>query len=662
MPGANHGAVLRDIDRIFNQGSITGLAEGQLLRQFATRGDEIAFETLVTRHGPMVLGVCRRLLYDPRDVEDAFQATFLALLRRAAALGAADPLGPWLHGVAYRVAARIRAKAARRPAGERQGARPEAVEPPCPLERREVRAILDEEMGQLPEKYRRPVVLCYLEGRTHDEAARRLGCTAGVLRGRLDRARQKLRDRLSRRGLAPEAGLFAATLGTELAPAAVPPALIAGTVATLGRAATAGAVATTVSTTVIELTDRVLRAMSLAKLELAASGLAAGATLLAVGVALLATLPQSFARDGGAKATPVAPRRDEADGSRPKVLRMIYEEEDEPEVNSVLHRGADVSGIVHGPDGSPLAGADVVLVSPSQPAFINNGRPPESLRHRAVKTGADGRFNLPPQEPPYTILVLHDRGFAQQTIAVRLSPTPDLTIQPWGRIEGTLRIGKHPWPDQALSLDYQRPGDPPKAIPWWGGQATTDVSGRFTFERVLPGTVLVARDVRFWRSGRFPAIYRSPSVPVAVSPAATARASLGGTGRPVVGEVVLPAAIAGRVDWIETSLFLIRKGPGLPASTRSGVRNAPRPAQRSYAVVLQGRERDRSFRLEDVEPGMYDLRIEVNGRPSDPQGLPSPNDLLGTARREVIVPAMPGGRSDEPLDLGTIALEPAKKS
>src|SRR5262245_48438429 len=106
MAGANHGAVLRDIDRIFNQGSVTGLAEGKLLRQFATRGDESAFEALVTRHGPMVLGVCRRLLDDPRDVEDAFQATFLVLLRRAAALGDPDPLSPWLHGVTYRVAAR----------------------------------------------------------------------------------------------------------------------------------------------------------------------------------------------------------------------------------------------------------------------------------------------------------------------------------------------------------------------------------------------------------------------------------------------------------------------------------------------------------------------------------------------------------------------------
>ena len=120
MASENHGAVLRGIERIFNQGSLTGLSEGQLLRQFAA-GDEAAFEALVTRHGPMVLGVCRRLLYDPRDVEDAFQATFLVLLRKAGALRDAEALSPWLHGVAYRVAARIRTR--RRPAPGRGIAR-----------------------------------------------------------------------------------------------------------------------------------------------------------------------------------------------------------------------------------------------------------------------------------------------------------------------------------------------------------------------------------------------------------------------------------------------------------------------------------------------------------------------------------------------------------
>ncbi len=258
MASGNHGAVLRGIGRIFNQGSLTGLPEGQLLRQFAG-GDEGAFEALVTRYGPMVLGVCRRLLYDPRDVEDAFQATFLVLLRKAGGLRDAEALGPWLHGVAYRVAARIRSGSARRPAEESKGARPEAVEAACDLERSELRTLIDEEIRRLPEKYRRPVVLCYLEGRTHEEAARRLRCTAGSLRGRLDRAREKLRDRLTRRGLAPAVGLAALAAGGEAASATVLAPLVAATVATLARAATATAVSGAASASAIELADGVFR-------------------------------------------------------------------------------------------------------------------------------------------------------------------------------------------------------------------------------------------------------------------------------------------------------------------------------------------------------------------------------------------------------------------
>ncbi len=184
MASDNYGVALRGIERIFNQGSLTGLSEGQLLRQFAT-GDEGAFEALVTRHGPMVLGVCRRLLYDRRDVEDAFQATFLVLLRKAGALRDAEALSPWLHGVAYRVAARIRCNSIQRPLEESKGARPEAAEPECDLERTELRSLIDEEIRRLPEKYRRPVVLCYLEGKTHEEAARRLRCSVGSVRGPL---------------------------------------------------------------------------------------------------------------------------------------------------------------------------------------------------------------------------------------------------------------------------------------------------------------------------------------------------------------------------------------------------------------------------------------------------------------------------------------------
>ena len=136
--------------------------------------------------------------------------------------------------------------------------------------------------------------------------------------------------------------------------------------------------------------------------------------------------------------------RIEADGYKPEVSRVIQDDEDDPVVNFVLHKSAGISGVVYASGKSPLSGADVVLVMPSQPAFIKNGPPPDSIQHRISKTDAAGRFAFPAQEPPFTLLVLHDSGFAERTFDADPDSTCDLTIKPWGRIDGTLRIGDRP--------------------------------------------------------------------------------------------------------------------------------------------------------------------------------------------------------------------------
>ena len=358
--------------------------------------------------------------------------------------------------------------------------------------------------------------------------------------------------------------------------------------------------------------------------------------------------------------------RIEAEGYMPEVSRVIRDDEEEPVVNFVLHKGAGVSGVVHLPDQSPLAGADVVLVLPSQPAFIKNGQPPKSVHHRQVESGVDGRFTFPPQEPPYTILVLHDRGFAEQTIGAEPSTGYDLTIKPWGRIEGTLRIGNRPGAREPVSLSYDpQRGDTPRAIPWWSGEVTTDPEGRFTFDRVIPGAVHVARDVPVKRSPSSMSIFRSISTEVDVAPAATTRMTLGGTGRPIIGKLTAPAEIAGPVDWTQSNNSLIVKAT--PANVLSmALRKLGGPqggskrrlAPRSYSVILN---KDGSFRVEDVESGTYDLIFVVNETPHDPRGFSHGHAPLGTARRDLTVPEMPGGRSDEPLDLGTIPLVPIPK-
>ena len=267
MTSGRYGLVLREVGRLLGGGSVASLGAGQLLERFADSRDEAAFEALVSRHGPMVLGTCRRMLSDPHDVDDAFQATFLVLARKAGSIRDADRLGPWLHGVARRVATRSRALSARRRSRERPGVEDQAIEPPDALEGFEHRAAIDEELARLPEKYRAPLVLCYLEGLTHDEAAEHLRWPVGTVRSRLAGGRDRLRDRLTRRGLAPNAAVPAI-----LTHVSIPQALLSATVRVATSAGSAPA-------HVANLAKGALAAMMWNKLKvIAALGLMAGLT------------------------------------------------------------------------------------------------------------------------------------------------------------------------------------------------------------------------------------------------------------------------------------------------------------------------------------------------------------------------------------------------
>jgi RNA polymerase sigma factor (sigma-70 family) len=181
------------------------MTERQLLDRFITANDPDAFRVLVERHGPMVLSVCRSVLRQPHDVEDAFQNTFMVLASRAATIEHSDTIGPWLHRVALRVARKARFKAAQRRARERFRT---DLEPEYPFDPPDfsLGPLLREEVSRLPDRYRRPVELCYLEGKTNQEAASQLSCPIGTIKGRLSRARQTLRDRLGRRGLDSDPG------------------------------------------------------------------------------------------------------------------------------------------------------------------------------------------------------------------------------------------------------------------------------------------------------------------------------------------------------------------------------------------------------------------------------------------------------------------------
>lgn len=271
------------------------LTDGQLLGRFVSRRDEAAFELLVRRHGPLVWGVCRRVLGSPHDAEDAFQATFLVLVRRAVSLDRTRPLSAWLYGVACRVALRAREAAARRRQHERAAGRAEEWHE-SGAEARDLRRVLDEELNRLPEKYRVPLILCYLEGKTHEEAAQQLGWPLGTLKCRVLRGREQLRHGLARRGLGASA-----PLPTVPPPAVAPSALVGVTLAASLEFAAGSATAGPASLQAVALAQGVLKTMTVSKLKIAATLLLL-ASVLAVGAGGLA----ASTRSGDPTGVPVA--------------------------------------------------------------------------------------------------------------------------------------------------------------------------------------------------------------------------------------------------------------------------------------------------------------------------------------------------------------------
>jgi RNA polymerase sigma factor (sigma-70 family) len=211
-------------------GSGFGLSDGILLERFLADQDEEAFSMVVERHGPMVLAVCRSRLNDPWDIDDAFQSTFLKLVRSAKTIRRPELLGHWLYRVAHHCALRTGQNSAKHRLRSDLVAEVATVEPDGDLSLREIRHALFEEINQLGETYRAPVVLCYLEGMSHDEAARRLGWPLGTVKGRLSRARERLRERLIRRGMTLMAALLAMLSLEDLARADVPPELVEATI------------------------------------------------------------------------------------------------------------------------------------------------------------------------------------------------------------------------------------------------------------------------------------------------------------------------------------------------------------------------------------------------------------------------------------------------
>jgi RNA polymerase sigma factor (sigma-70 family) len=254
-------------------------SDSSLLKRFISQKDESAFAEILQRHGPLVLRVCRQVLQQPHDADDAFQATFMVLARQAGAIRQGQSLPGWLYKVAYHIAVQVRSRAVNRQVHEELVAAMRREQTTDPSEGKDVWPILHDELNRLPSKYRTPMVLCYLDGLTNEEAAGQLNCPVGTVKTRLNRARDLLRNRLARRGVALTPAILAGLLLTPAtASAAVPPALSAATL----QAATlfaAGKAALGTSASVSALAEAAVHSMFLSKLKAVAS------VVLAVGLA-----------------------------------------------------------------------------------------------------------------------------------------------------------------------------------------------------------------------------------------------------------------------------------------------------------------------------------------------------------------------------------------
>ncbi len=270
MAANERSKVIQHLRRVALRKDGAGLTDAQLLQEYLSRREEAALTALVQRHGPMIWGVCRRVLHNYHDAEDAFQATFLVFVRKAPSIASPELLANWLYGVAHQTALKARATAAKRKTREMQV---KQMPEPAAAENKlwnDLQPLLDQELSRLSDKYRSAIVLCDLEGKTRKEAARQLGVPEGTLAARLARGRKMLALRLARHGLAVSCGSLAAALAENTASASVPSGVVGATVKAASLVA-AGQVAAAsgISIKALALMEGVLKAMFLSKLKIA---------------------------------------------------------------------------------------------------------------------------------------------------------------------------------------------------------------------------------------------------------------------------------------------------------------------------------------------------------------------------------------------------------
>lgn len=408
MYGGSSNVVLRYLRGIIRRQGGGGVSDGQLLERFVKERDETAFEVLVWRHGPMVLALGQRLLHNAHDAEDVLQATFLTLVRKASSIGDGESLSSWLYKVAYRIALRSQARAAKMKTEGRLLEEVPAPETADDSTWRELRSLLDAAIQRLPEKYRTAIILCDLQGKTHREAAEQLGCAVGTISTRVTRAREMLRKRLSHRGMALSLGVLSAALAQRIA-SAMPAVLTAATVRAAASFVSEGSTTGIVSANVVELIEGANQAMFMTRFKMAALLLLAlGGVAVGVGV--------TARREAPAPATEPPP----VEAAKSKTEKTPKET-------------VTVRGRVLDPDGKPVK--DARLYWPRVPKTEPRIGDEIEISQRA-KSDVEGRFrfelprsDIHPEWPNVCLLAVADGYGADGVELPKGNPSPKVTLR-----------------------------------------------------------------------------------------------------------------------------------------------------------------------------------------------------------------------------------------
>jgi RNA polymerase sigma factor (sigma-70 family) len=514
MATTQRNSVLGHIHKLVDQASLQDASDLQLVGAFAAGGGEAAFAALLRRHGPLVLGVCRRILRNEHDAEDVFQATFLLLARRAGSIRKQESVGSWLHGVAHRLAVRVKSQSARRQAREQQAATMRQKTPKLAAAWGELQEALDDTLCSLPEKYRAALLLCYLEGRTQEEAAVHLGCPLGTVRSRLAQGRKLLRERLARRGLAPSAGAVAALLAGGGVASAVPPALHRQTLRAAVQTA-AGQAASLVSARVADLISGGHQAMFGTRIKIATSLLVL-CGLLTLGAG---TLPRPLGaeppREGATQATgPTAP------AAKPAGVKPRPAVGEAPPAKAAEATTMIVTGQVRDVQGRPVAQAAVAVLGWRNSPWRSGDLTPDRQDVLGqTKTDAQGGFRLQVQRTD-SVRFLHVQAVAaapghalgwrdfdpdadQPQASIQLPAETvihgrlvDLQGQPAAGVKVLVTGFGKDVRGEPRGISW---GEAPERLPLWPQPVTTDAQGRYVLHGVnrQAGVRLAVRDPRF---------------------------------------------------------------------------------------------------------------------------------------------------------------------